>query len=146
MNSFADKKEKPLTDEYLKVGLNEVLDRLNKNPNGLQSEAEFISAAITVRNAMITEKLNKWLICLTGVLAIATVLLVAVPFITPSIESQRLESKIDNNHSSYKNLQAENGALKRELLELKQSLAVLNNQVQNITLRSSEATQKCTPP
>jgi gamma-glutamylcysteine synthetase len=85
VNSFAEKMEKPTTDEYLKVGLEEVLDRLNKNPNGLQSEAEFVSAVITVRYAIITEKLNRRLVCLTGIVAIATVLLVAVPFITPSL-------------------------------------------------------------
>lgn len=89
MNSFADKKQKPTTDEYLTVGLNEVLDRLNKNPNGLQSEAEFVSAVITVRNAMITEKLNRRLVFLTGVVAIATALLVAVPFFSPSLEYQK---------------------------------------------------------
>lgn len=146
MNSFADKKQKPTTDEYLKAGLNEVLDRLNKNPNGSQSEEAFVSAVITVRNAMITEKLNKRLVCLTGIVAIATVLLVGVPFITPSLESQRLESKIADAQTAYNGLQIENTALKREVLELRQALSALNNQVQNITLRSSGTAQKRAAP
>lgn len=146
MNSFADKKEKPTTDEYLKVGLNEVLDRLNKNPNGLQSEAEFVSTVITVRNAMITEKLSRRLVCLTGVVAIATALLVAVPFFAPSLEYQRLESKIENSQAAYNNLQAENLSLKDEVQELRQALSALNNQVKNITLCSSGTAQKRTTP
>ena len=139
MNSFADKKQKPTTDEYLNVDLNKVLDRLNKNPNALQSEAEFISAVITVRNAKITENLNRQLVRLTCIVAIATVLLVAVPFITPSLESQRLEAKIAN-------AQAENSALKREVQELKQALSVLNNKIQNISMRSSGAAQMRATP
>jgi Tfp pilus assembly protein FimT len=96
-----------------------------------------------VRYAIITEKLNRRLVCLTGIVAIATVLLVAVPFITPSLESQRLESSIANTQAA---LQAEKGALKREVQELKQALSVLNNQVQNITLRSSGTAQKRAAP
>lgn len=146
MNSFADKKQKPTTEEYLKVGLNEVLDRLNKNPNGLQSEEAFVSAVITVRNAMITEKLTKWLVCLTAVVAIATVLLVAVPFIAPSLEAQKLESKIVDVQTAYNGLQSENAALKREVQELKRALSTLNGQVKNITLRSSGTAQKRAAP
>ena len=142
MNSFADKKQKPTTDEYLKVGLNEVLDRLNKNPNGLQSEEAFVSAVITVRNAMITEKLTKRLVCLTGVVAIATALLVAIPFIAPSLEAQKLESKIVDTQAACNGLQIESAALKREVLELKQALSVLSGQVENITLRSRGTAQK----
>lgn len=138
MTSFAEKIEKPTTDEYLKVGLDAVLDRLNKNPNGLQSEAEFVSAVITVRNAMIAEQLNKRLVCLTGVVAIATVLLVAVPFLAPSLEYTRLESKIEKTETAYNQLQGENLSLKSEVQELRQSLSELNNEVKGIIL----ATQK----
>ncbi|MDO8358108.1 MAG: hypothetical protein Q7U76_17155 [Nitrospirota bacterium] len=146
MNSFADKKQNPTTEEYLEVGLNEVLDRLNKNPNGSQSEEAFISAVITVRNAMVTERLTKWLVCLTAVVAIATVLLVAVPFIAPSLEAQKLESKIADTQAAYNGLQVESTALKREVLELKQALSVLNGQVQNIALCSSWPAQKRAAP
>ena len=138
MTSFAEKIEKPTADEYLNVGLDAVLDRLNKNPNGLQSEAEFVSAVITVRNAMIAEQLNKRLVCLTGVVAIATVLLVAVPFLAPSLEYTRLESKIENTETAYNQLQGENLSLKSEVQELRQSLSELNNEVKGIIL----ATQK----
>ena len=79
---------------------------------------------------MITEKLNKRLIWLTCIVAIATVLLVGVPFITPSLESQRLGSKIVNAQVTHNSLQEENSALKRELEELKQGLTALNKQVQ----------------
>lgn len=146
MSSFADKKEKPTTDEYLKVDLNEVLDRLNKNPNGLQSEAEFVSTVITVRNAMITEKLSRRLVFLTSVVAVATALLVAVPFFAPSLEYQRLESKIENSQAAYNNLQTENLSLKNEVQELRQAFSALNNQVKNITLCASRTAQKRTIP
>lgn len=138
VNSFADKTQKPTTAEYLRAGLDEVLDRLNKNPNGLQSEANFISAVITIRNAKITEKLNRRLVCLTGVVAVATVLLVVVPFFAPSLEYERLESKIENAQTRYDNLQAENNSLKGEVQELRQSLSELNNQVENITLAAQK--------
>ena len=146
MNSFADNKQKPTTDEYLKVGLDEVLDRLNKNPNGSQSEEAFVSAVITVRNAMITEKLTKWLVCLTGVVATATALLVAAPFIAPSLEAQKLESKIVDTQAAYNGLQIENKALKGEVLELKQAMAVLSGQVKHITPCSRGSEQKQRAP
>lgn len=130
MNSFAEKKEIPTTDEYLQVSLNEVLDRLNKNPSGVQSEEAFVHAVITVRNAMITEKLTKWLIGLTAVVAIATALLVVVPFIASSLEAEKMESKIAEVQAVYEGMQLEVIALKNEVLELKQALSVLNNQVQ----------------
>lgn len=114
----------------MKVSLNEVLDRLNKNPSGVQSEEAFVHAVITVRNAMITEKLTKWLIGLTAVVAIATALLVVAPFIAPSLEAEKMESKIAETQAVYQGMQLEVIALKNEVLELKQALSVLNNQVQ----------------
>lgn len=130
MNSFTEKKEIPTTDEYLKVSLNEVLDRLNKNPSGVQSEEAFVHAVITVRNAMITEKLTKWLIGLTAVVAIATALLVVVPFIASSLEAEKMESKIAETQAVHESMQHEVIALKNEMLELKQALSVLNDQIQ----------------
>ena len=142
MKSFAEKREKPTTDEYLKVGLNEVLDRLNKNPNSLQSEEAFVSAVITVRNAIITEKLNKRLVCLTAIVAIATVLLIGVPFLVPSFEAQKLDAKIDTFQSVQSKLQAENITLKRQLQDQKQDLSILQEQIQKLILKSTMTSQK----
>ena len=122
MNTFAEKKENPTTDEYLEASLHEVLDRLNKNPSELKSEEAFVHAVITVRNAMINEKLTKWLIGLTAIVAIATALLVMVPFFTPSFEARRLET-------AHNDLKAELTALKNELLESQQVISTLKNQI-----------------
>lgn len=130
MGLFSEKKEVPTTEEYLKVSLNEVLDRLNKNPGQLQSEEAFANAVITVRNAMINEKLTKWLIGLTAIVATATALLVAVPFITPSLEAKKLESRIDKMQAIQNGMKDELNALKREILELNQTLLDLNNYIQ----------------
>jgi len=138
VSTFASKKETPTTDEYLKADLGDVLDRLNKNPGELQSEEGFIHAVITVRNALIAEKLTKWLVFFTAVVAVATALLVCIPFFTPSLEAKNLESQIADVQAAYKRLQTENIALENEVVELKQALSVLNNQVQNITLNLGE--------
>lgn len=130
MDSFAEIKKIPTTDEYLKVSLDEVLDRLNKNPSGVQSEEAFIHAVITVRNAMITEKLTKCLIGLTAVVAIATALLVVAPFIASSLEAEKMESKIAETQAVHEGMQLEVIVLKNEVLELKQALSVLNTQMQ----------------
>ena len=146
LNSFSNKKEKPTTEEYLNVGLSEVLDRLNNNPSRLQSEEAFVCAVITVRNAMIIEKLNKWLICLTAIVASATVLLVGVPFIVPTFEAQQLTSKIDATQSALSSLQRENATLLREVQEMKQALSSLNGQDKNINLRSNGSAQNRAAP
>ncbi|WP_295625824.1 hypothetical protein [uncultured Nitrosomonas sp.] len=130
MNTFADKKENPTTDEYLKASLNDVLDRLNKNPSALQSEEAFVHAVITVRNAMINEKLTKWLIGLTAIVAIATALLVIVPFFTPSFETKKLEAALIATKATHNELKTELAALKNELLESQRNISVLKNQVE----------------
>lgn len=130
MNLFANKTEIPTTDEYLKVSLNEVLDRLNKNPTGLQSEEAFVHAVITVRNAMINEKLTKWLIGLTAIVAIATALLVIVPFFTPSFEAQKLETELSATKTAYNDLKIEIETLKNQLLESQQTMLILRNQIE----------------
>ena len=78
---FADKKEKPSIKECLSADFGEVLDRPNKNPSSLESEAAFIDAVITGRHARIIERLNRQLVLLTGVAAVATAALVLVPFL-----------------------------------------------------------------
>ncbi len=130
MNTFADKKENPTTDEYLKTSLNDVLDRLNKNPSALQSEEAFVHAVITVRNAMINEKLTKWLIGLTAIVAIATALLVIVPFFTPSFETKKLEAALIATKATHNELKTELAALKNELLESQRNISALKNQVE----------------
>lgn len=130
MNRFADRKENPTTDEYLKASLNEVLDRLNKNPSALQSEEAFVHAVITVRNAMINEKLTKWLIGLTAIVAIATALLVIVPFFTPSFEAKKLEAALIATRAAHNDLKTELAALKNELLESQRTISTLKNQVE----------------
>ena len=130
MSSFADKTENPTTDEYLKVSLNEVLDRLNKNPSALQSEEALVHAVITVRNAMINEKLTKWLIGLTAIVAIATALLVIVPFFAPSFETRKLETELIATKTAYNDLKIELAALKNQLLESQQTMLILKNQIE----------------
>ena len=109
--SFADKKEKPTTVEYLNANFDDVLDRLNKNPNSLESEAEFISAVITVRHARVIEKLNNRLVLLTGMAAFATVVLVFVPFFAPSLEVRKFDAKVDSTKKAISDLKAESELL-----------------------------------
>lgn len=126
--SFPDRREKPSTKEYLGATLEDILDRLNKNPNGLESEAAFITAVITVRHARVIEKLNKRLVYLTGVAAIATAVLVFVPFVVPSLEAQRLEAKVVSTQTAMSGLKAESQLLKQEVQELRDLLTTLRKQ------------------
>lgn len=132
MNSFVSKQETPTTDEYLKVSFEQVLDRLNRNPAQSQSEGEFIHAVITVRNAMITERLSRQMIYLTTVVAFSTALLVIVPFFIPSLEVQKLESEILATKTAYNDLKLELEKQKKELYESKQALLALKNLTEKI--------------
>lgn len=96
MSDFATKKKKPSAEEYLEVSLDQVVERLNKNPNRHQSEEALIQAVITVRAAKINERLSRGLNCLTAMLVLATICLVAVPFIVPSIEKKQIESQLNS--------------------------------------------------
>ena len=136
--SFPDRREKPSTNEYLDASLAEVLDRLNKNPNGLESEAAFINAVITVRHARVIEKLNKRLVCLTGVAAIATAVLVFVPFVVPSLEAQRLEAKVGSTQTAMNGLKAESQLLKKEVQELRYLLITLSKQRTDLAPRPAK--------
>lgn len=95
MNDFATKKQKPTAKEYLETSLDQVVERLNNNPGGYQSEEALIQAVITVRAAKINERLAYRLNCLTGILAFATLCLVVVPFLVPSIEKKQLEAQLN---------------------------------------------------
>ena len=94
MNDFATKREKPTAREYLDESLDQVVERLNNNPNGFQSEAALIQAVITVRAAKISERLANRLNWLTALLIVATVCLAVVPFLIPSIEKKQLEAQL----------------------------------------------------
>jgi len=97
MSDFATKRQKPSAKEYLEASLDQVVERLNNNPNGYQSEEALIQAVITVRAAKINERLSHRLNCLTGMLVLATVCLVAVPFIAPSIEKKQIEAQVSSH-------------------------------------------------
>ncbi len=135
--SFADKKEKPSTDEYLRTDLCQVLDRLNKNPNGLESEAEFINAVIAVRHARIIEGLNKRLVWLTGIAALATAVNVFVPFFIPSLETQRLGVKVGSLQKEFNQLKAENELLKEQVQQMKHAVSALSQQPVDSAPRST---------
>ena len=47
MSDFATKKQEPSAKEYLEASLDQVVERLNNNPNGHQSEEALIQAVIT---------------------------------------------------------------------------------------------------
>jgi hypothetical protein len=98
-SDFATKQEKPTAQEYLEMPLEEVIERLNNNPCGLKSEEEFIHAVILVRAAKINERLTRRLNWLTGIMAVATVLLVIVPFFVPTFEKVQLEKKLNIQNS-----------------------------------------------
>ena len=137
--SFPDKKEKPTTEEYLNADLNNILARLNNNPNNLESEAEFIAAVITVRHARIIEKLNNRLVLLTGIAAFATTVLVFVPFFTPSLEAQRLHAKVGRTQKAINDLKAESELLKQQVQRLKHTISALSKQPRDLVPRSTSA-------
>jgi len=103
MNDFAIKKGKPSAEEYLAESLENILRRLNNNPSGNQSEEAFIQSVIMVRAAMLNEEHSKKLNCYTRCIAvftlflvIATIALVVVPFIVPSIDKKQLELQLSS--------------------------------------------------
>lgn len=134
---FADKKEKPSIKEYLSADLSEVLDRLNKNPSRLESEAAFIDAVITVRHARIIERLNMLLVVLTGVAAAATAALVFVPFFTPSLEPQRVNAKIGELQRKVGTVKAEIESLRKEGQRLKNAVSASSRQHADLSLHPS---------
>lgn len=117
ISDFATKKEKPSTEDYLRVHFNQLLDRLNENPNSLASEPSFIDAVIAVRHARTIERLNVVLLLLTGVASVATVALVFIPFFVPSLETQSLYSKIGRLQNEVSAIKSESESL-REAVQL----------------------------
>lgn len=95
MSNFTTKTQKPSAREYLDASLDDVVERLNNNPAGLQSEEALIHAVLTVRLAKINESLSQRLNFLTAILAFATICLVVVSFLVPSLEKQQLVERIN---------------------------------------------------
>ena len=130
-SDFSLKKKIPSTDDYLTAPLDKVLERLNTNPNGNQSEDSFIQAVITVRNAKASEKL-------TRLIAIATFLLILVPFFVPSLDKKELEFNIEKkdklNKKALSELSKKNESMKNELLTLKTEVANLKNELSQVRL------------
>lgn len=136
---FANKKEKPTTKEYLNADFEAVLDRLNKNPSSQESEASFIDAVITVRHAKIIERLNRRLVLLTGIAAVATAALVFVPFFDPSLEAQRLEARIGGLQEEVNAIKADNKSLREELPQQKHAVSVSSSKSADLSARSVRA-------
>lgn len=122
MSNFSTKKSKPSTQDYLDADLEEVLDRQNQNPNGLQSEDYFCQSVIAVRAAKINEKLSNRLNFLTGVIALATLLLVIVPFFIPSFEAGQLGDTLEGQQSLIK-------AQEGRIVELEETLQKMHSRV-----------------
>jgi hypothetical protein len=72
MSDFTTKKGTPTAEEYLAATEIELLDRLNRNPSGNQSEFPFIQSVIAVRTAESQRKTNEALVLQTSRLVYAT--------------------------------------------------------------------------
>ncbi len=123
---FIYDKKKPETTEYLKRSLDDVLARLNQNPNSCQSEEAVIQGVITIRNAKASERL-------TLAIALATFLLVLVPFFVPALDKKELQSDIAEKDKSNKlalsKLSANNESLQNELVKLKGEVESLKSEL-----------------
>ncbi|MBU4486751.1 MAG: hypothetical protein KKD38_07455 [Candidatus Delongbacteria bacterium] len=70
---FATKTTIPTTEEYEKASISQILDRLNRNPKGLESESSFIQALLLVKIAENSEKQTRNLVFGTWALVIVTI-------------------------------------------------------------------------
>jgi len=130
MSDFATKKQKPSAKEYLEASLDRVVERLNNNPNGHPSEKALIQAVITVRAAKINERLSRGLNCLTAMLVIATICLVAVPFTAPSIEKKQIEAQLSSQASLIESQNARLEQLTQSISDLTQEQSALAAEVE----------------
>ncbi|MFP2770813.1 hypothetical protein [Oceanisphaera sp. KMM 10153] len=130
MSDFATKKQKPSAKEYLEASLDQVVERLNNNPNGHKSEEALIQAVITVRAAKINERLSHRLNWLTGMLVLATICLVAVPFIAPSIEKKQIEAQISSQATLIESQNAKLEQLAQTISKLAQEQGTLAAEVE----------------
>ncbi|MBY0475236.1 MAG: hypothetical protein K2Q13_09285 [Nitrosomonas sp.] len=67
---------------------------------------------------------------MTAIVAIATALLVIIPFFTPSFEAKKLEAALIATKAAHNDLKTELAALKNELLESQRTISTLKNQVE----------------
>ena len=130
MSDFATKKQEPSAKEYLGASLDQVVERLNNNPNGHQSEEALIQAVITVRAAKINERLSQRLNCLTAILVLATICLVVVPFIAPSIERKQIEAQLSSQATLIEGQNARLEQLARSISKLAQEQSSLADEVE----------------
>jgi hypothetical protein len=137
LDNFVNQKKNPTIEEYLKVDLEKVLARLNKNPSGNESEAEVVNAVIAVRHAKVIEKLNHRLVCLTGLAALATAANVLAPFLAPSIEAKRLNEAMTSANTSIDKLKSESQFMKQQIQQLKQALSISRQKPANSSIRAA---------
>jgi hypothetical protein len=136
-DNFVNQKENPSIEEYLKIDLEKVLARLNKNPSGNESEAEVVNAVIAVRHAKIIEKLNNRLVCLTGLAALAAAANVFALFLAPSIEAKRLNESMTRANSAIDKLKSESQFMKQQIQQLKQASSESRQQPAISPIRSA---------
>ncbi len=87
MSDFALKTSKPTAAEYLAATEAELLDRLNRNPSGHDSEFPFIQSIIAVRTAESQRKTNEELVLQTRRLVYATWAICVVTLLTVVIST-----------------------------------------------------------
>lgn len=80
-NDFSTKTDTPSTAEYLKASIEEILDRLNKNPKGLESENGFIQAILMTKIAQNNIKQTRNLVFGTWALVAVTMFVAIVQII-----------------------------------------------------------------
>jgi len=89
--------------QYLNNDIESIIDHLNKSST--PSEMPFVSAVLSARATISYEKLTKRVICLTRIMAIATALLVIVPFATKFFENYQTDKTIKYLEKSIKSLE-----------------------------------------
>lgn len=82
MSDFATKTTKPSAKEYLDASESELIERLNNNPTGHQSEFPFMQSVIAVRTAESQRKTNEKMVRHTRNLVWATWALSVITIIT----------------------------------------------------------------
>ena len=130
MSDFATQTKKPTAKEYLEVPLDKVVERLNNNPNGHKSEEGFVQAVLMVRAAKINERLSRRLNCLTGLLVVATICLVAVPFVAPPLAQSQLNEKLEVQARLIKTQKDEIEQLQSSISELTRKQGEIANEIQ----------------
>lgn len=94
MSTFGSQRSKPTYNQYLNASYEELLERINTNPSGMQSEGEVIIAAIHAKTVLYMEniakssaKSAKYMLGIAILTFIATVISIAVTAWTLQIPS-----------------------------------------------------------